>query len=232
MVAKTKSIGFAFAQKLVHLVIPPSIHSAFHKLWWLNLRVHLVAKIRLTASHLALWYDSSALWWDFKRLEFPGFSQGWAQEWQNTGQPGRSSADFGENKDILQPSKLLYYAPSAKMLLYGKTYIAVLVWDGLGNVFTSRSSEASPIHTCGPMHVPSIIDCPQQNHRLHSTAMVRLNGIAKKALHQYAIRTLGKSGQDKKWHVARLTIIQMKQTQTHSVLPCLGLPENGRRNWR
>lgn len=30
--------------------------------------------------------------------------------------------------------------------------------------------------------------------------------------------------------LVKLTIIQMKQTQTHSVLPCLGLPENDGRN--
>lgn len=103
---------------------------------------------------------------------------------------------------------------------------------GLGNVFTSRSSEASPIHTCGPMHVPSIIDCPQQTHRLHSTAMVRLNGIAKKALHQYAIRTLGKSGQDKRWHVACSCQIDHHPNETNANALCPALSRIAWKRWQ
>ena len=67
-------------------------------------------------------------------------------------------------------------------------------WENLaGLVWRVYSLHASQEHLLStPMDVQSIIGCPKHTHPFHLTGMVRLNGIAKKASHQYAFKTLGK----------------------------------------
>ena len=64
--------------------------------------------------------------------------------------------------------------------------LAGLVW----RVYSLHASQKHHLST--PMDVQSIIGCPKHTHPLHLTGMVRLNGIAKKASHQYAFKALGK----------------------------------------
>jgi len=80
-------------------------------------------------------------------LEFPGFSQGWVQEWQNTGQPGRSSADFGENKDIIQSSKLAVLCAISKDAILWEN-LAVLVWGMYSLHAPLKHRLSTPVDLC------------------------------------------------------------------------------------